>query len=194
MESLALNQGTIVSLADDSQGNIWVGTSEGLVRLTPAPSPPLASGKAYWPTTRKVRCPAARGVWLLDANGTLGYFAGGGFVQVTPVGAIKGGALLGMTEDADGTLWIAGTELYRFADGQLTTLDIPGEGLSLVERVGDELWLVQTAPNGSSTLSRYRDGQLSPIDLGRPMRHIQRIYTDRAGQVWITSSGSGCCV
>ena len=37
-------------------------------------------------------------------------------------------------------------ELYRFADGQLTTLDIPGEGLSLVERVGDELWLSANRP------------------------------------------------
>ena len=192
VESLALNQGTIVSLADDSQGNIWVGTSEGLVRLTPSPFATFGKREGLLADDQKSALPRrAGGVWLLDANGTLGYFAGGGFVQVTPVGAIKGGALLGMTEDADGTLWIAGTELYRFADGQLTTLDIPGEGLSLVERVGDELWLVQTAPNGSSTLSRYRDGQLSPIDLGRPMRHIQRIYTDRAGQVWITSSGSG---
>lgn len=192
VESLALNQGTILSLADDGRGNLWVGTSEGLLRLSPSPIATFGKREGLLSDDQKSALPRrAGGIWLLDASGTLGYFAAGSYEQVTPVGAIKGGALLGMTEDAEGALWIAGTELYRFADGQLTTLGIPGEGLSLVEWVGDELWLVQTASNGISTLSRYKDGQLEPIDLKRPMRHIQRIYTDRAGNRWITSSGSG---
>ncbi len=192
VESLALNQGTILSLADDSFGNVWVGTSDGLLRLTPSPIATFGKREGLLVDDQKSALPRrAGGIWLLDATGTLGYFAAGGYEQLTAVGAIKGGALLGMTEDADGTLWIAGTELYRYADGQLTTLEIPGDGLSLVERVGDELWLVQTAANGSSTLSRYNNGQLEPINLGRPMRHIQRIYQDRAGSVWITSSGTG---
>ncbi|HMW48209.1 MAG TPA: EAL domain-containing protein, partial [Cellvibrionaceae bacterium] len=192
VESLALNQGTILSLADDSFGDMWVGTSNGLLRLTPGPIATFGKREGLLVDDLKSALPRrAGGVWLLDASGTLGYFANGSFAQVTQVGAIKGGALLGMTEDADGTLWIAGTELYRFAAGQLTTHEIPGEGLSLVERVGDELWLVQTAPNGTSSLSRFRDGKLEPINLGQPVRHIQRIYQDRAGQVWITSSGSG---
>lgn len=192
VESLALSQGTILSLADDSFGNLWVGTSDALVRLTPGAITSYGKREGLVADDLKSALPRrAGGIWLLDATGTLGYFAAGSYNQLTPVGAIKGGALLGMTEDADGTLWIAGTELYRFAAGQLTTLEIPGEGLSLVERVGDALWLVQTAPNGTSTLSRYQAGRLEPIDLGPPVRHIQRIYQDRAGQVWISSSGSG---
>lgn len=192
LESLTLNQGTILSLADDSFGNLWVGTSDGLLRLTPSPIATFGKREGLLSNDVKSALPRrAGGVWLLDATGTLGYFADGQYTQVTPFGAVKGGTLLGMTEAADGSLWIAATELYRFADGELTPIEIPGEGLSLVERIGNELWIVQTTADGASTVSRFLDGHLESVDLGRPMRHIQRIYQDRAGHVWITSSGSG---
>ncbi len=192
VESLALIQGTILSLADDGFGNIWVGTSQALLRLSPSALATFGKREGLLSDDLKSALPRrAGGIWLLDATGTLGHFVDGIYEQDSAIGAIAGGALLGMTEDADGTLWIAGKELYRFADGQLTTLEVPGDGLSLVERVGDALWIVQTAADGASTLSRYADGRWEPIDLGRPLRHIQRIYQDRQGQVWITSSGTG---
>ena len=192
VEDLALNHGNILSLRDDSFGNIWVGTSDGLLRL--APGPIRTFGKREGLLSDDLKSAASRragGIWLLDATGTLGYFDSGRYEQVTSAGAIKGGTLMGMTEDADGNLWIAGNELYRLADGALVTIEIPGEGPTLVQSMGDELWIVQTAADGTSTLSRLRGGQLEPMDLRRPMRHIQRIFQDRAGQVWITSSGSG---
>lgn len=192
VESLALNQGNILSLADDSFGNMWAGTSDGLLRLNP--SSITTFGKREGLLSDDLKSAVSRragGIWLLDATGTLGYFANGRYEQVTPLGAIKGGTLMGMTEDAAGNLWIAGNELYRLADGALATIEIAGEAPSLVQSIGDELWVVQTAADGTSILNRLREGQLEPMNLGRPMRHIQRIYQDRTGQLWITSSGSG---
>ncbi|RYD91038.1 MAG: hypothetical protein EOP50_14945, partial [Sphingobacteriales bacterium] len=192
VESLPLNQGSIRAITDDSFGNIWVGTSEGIVRLHPGPIATFGKREGMLvdgpksATQRK-----AGGIWCLDATGTLGHFVDGIYTQDSPAGAIKGGALLGMTEDAEGALWVAGTYLYRFFNGQLQTIDLPGESLSLVEALGDELWLAQTEPSGASTLYRYVDGQAQAVDVGFPLRHIQRIYQDRSGQIWITSSGTG---
>ncbi|HEY6527221.1 MAG TPA: EAL domain-containing protein [Cellvibrionaceae bacterium] len=192
VESLPLNQGSIHAITDDSFGNIWVGTSEGIARLHPGPVATfgkregLLADEPKSATRRK-----AGGIWCLDATGTLGHFVDDVYTQDTPTGAIKGGALLGMTEDADGAVWIAGTYLYRFFNGQLQAFDLPGESLSLVEALGDEIWLAQTESTGVSTLYRYANGQFHPIEVGYPLRHIQRIYEDRAGQIWITSSGTG---
>lgn len=192
VESLALNEGTIGAITDDTAGNIWVGTSNGLVRLHPGAITTFGKYEGLAsdaPLSALAR--SSGGIWIIDNSGTLGHFVDGQYSQDTPNNSIEGGSLLGMTEDADGVLWIAGANLYRFAEGKLQAIDLPGDGFSLVESIGRQFWLAQTAPDGISSLYRFANNQLEPIDLGLTLHHVQRIHQDRAGQIWITSGGSG---
>lgn len=192
VESLALKEGAITVISDDPWGNIWIGTQNGLVRLHPGALTTFStyegmlSESALSATTRK-----AGGIWLLDDTGTLGHFADNQYSQDSGKGAINGGSLLGMVEDAEGVLWIAAGNLYRYQNGQLDVIDVPGDGLSLVAIISNELWLGQTAADGFSTLYRYQNGNFEAIDLGITLRHVQRIEQSRSGEVWITTAGSG---
>jgi diguanylate cyclase (GGDEF)-like protein/PAS domain S-box-containing protein len=194
LEVLPLKLGVIHAISEDTSGNIWVGGSNGLLRLHPGPFATFGKPEGL-PSDEPISTLARRdgGLWVVDSAGSLGHFVDGHFIQDAPAGSIKGGTLLGMAETADGGLWIAGSHLYRFDKGRLENQNLPVEGFSLVEALGNELWMVHTATNGASTLNRYQNGHLVPIHLGdqHDLKHIQRLYQDRAGQIWITTSGSG---
>jgi len=183
---------SVLGLATDREGSLWVGTADGLVRYRDGAF--VTTGRAEGlPDERifNVLPRQAGGLWMLDASGAVWIIDHGKRTAVTAAGTVAGEGMLGLAETADGSLWIASNDLIRLKDGVTTSLSHEGGVFSVLERDGSGLLVAQTTSDGQSSLSRLESGTFSPIMVGAPLLHVQRLHRDGAGRLWISTGGSG---
>jgi signal transduction histidine kinase/ligand-binding sensor domain-containing protein len=120
---------TIRAMAEDSRGNIWVGTAEGqLLRITGnqlinettnGPPQPFA--------IRCLHATADGAVWIGYAGGGgLGRFKNGKYSRFTPAQGLDDNFVSQIVSDQQGWLWLAGT--HGFYRVQMKQLDDVAEG------------------------------------------------------------------
>jgi ligand-binding sensor domain-containing protein/signal transduction histidine kinase len=188
----ALPQISAWAVTQDSDGFVWIGTEEGLVRFdgvelkvfdksnTPALSDHFV---------RSLLVGRDDALWI-GTGSSLVRLEGGRFTAFGQPDGLPPGEVHALYEDRQGELWI-GAEggLARF-DGHAfqvwTTADgLPDDNvLSFAEESGGHLWI------GTGAGLRLFDGERfsSPTDLGIEDLRIEALYEDRQQRLWIGTS------
>jgi ligand-binding sensor domain-containing protein len=182
-----LSSAVVRSLLEDREGNIWVGTDNGLNRLTPSAltSQPPALASVNRPVVAMTA--DKRGdVWAGTQTG-LYHFSGASARRFDRRDGLPGVAIYALHTDDEGTLWAAGDQLglvRRGADGSFTSIALPrSPPLRIVALTSDRsgaLWLCDT----DWGVFRWKDGRLTSVP-GTLQRAAYSAFTDSKGRVWI---------
>jgi signal transduction histidine kinase/ligand-binding sensor domain-containing protein len=176
---------SIQSLLEDSDGNIWVGTTGGLHRLTPHLLTPV-NNIGFVVTI----APSDKGrVWVCRTNGIVE-------LSTNPSGwtdARTGSAgpdIRSLYRDPHGTLWIGATEgLFRWESKHLVLVTPATPPLSAAEIVPDAngtIWV-----NDSIWLYKWESHALRPLERPASLAHARVTFTssDSSGRLWVGFSG-----
>jgi ligand-binding sensor domain-containing protein/signal transduction histidine kinase len=181
-----LTDGFVRSLLEDSRGQLWVGTDNGLFRLRGSDRMERVDGTAATPSLAVHSILEAR-------DGTL-WVGGSRLIAIRPNGTSQTFALPGaysasrvkkIVQAADGTIWVGTVGgLDKLVDGRFVGVaGIHSTVRSLLQTRDGTLW-IGTIGDG---LWMLRDGRLMKVrDTGLlPSSTVLSIYEDGSNQVWI---------
>jgi signal transduction histidine kinase/ligand-binding sensor domain-containing protein len=102
---------TITALAQTTDGYLWCGTFEGLVRFDgvhfttfyPEEVPALKGFRVVW-----LLADHAGRLWIVDEDGKLAVWGHGVFREITPAEGLPAGQAGKIAEGADGSIWLQG--------------------------------------------------------------------------------------
>ena len=193
-----LSAESIKSLAEDSLGNLLIGTAEkGLYRMS-------RDGRAVNFTkkdglsdneARAVFEDAEGNLWVGTTTGGLNRLKLGKVVAYTREDGLPADSAVPITEDAEGNLWIGSNcgGLVRFKGGRFTT-HTKRDGLP-----SDCVWSLHADADGSlwlgtsdAGLTRFQDGKFTTYDSansGLSHNVVLALYRDRKGALWIGTGG-----
>src|SRR5262249_40889157 len=172
----------VMSLLEDRDGNIWVGT-RGLNRLTPQKVTPLTD---IGLVNGVVSTPDG-GIWVLNADEVIRIRAASGTAQREHI-SFHGLYLGAIHRDRAGALWVAtNSGLRRWAKNTWTSvrLDPPLRQINcLTSDSKGTLWIADV----DHGLFRLRDGVLESFTLPAELASVQitSTYADTTDRVWLT--------
>jgi len=218
-KNAGLAGGGVLALAGDHAGGLWIGTDSGLDHLSGVHGPARASLTHYRHDRRdaaslpadivKALCHDAQGrLWIGTPNGLARRDPqGGGFVKV-PLPA-RGTARPGVEAlfmDSAGQLWIGTTGSGVFvldpATGKAGYYDASPAAAELMRRenvngiaepVRGEVWI--SSFSGGVAVVNRAEGRLRQFNYegaapgGLPSGIVQSVFGDRAGTLWLATSG-----
>lgn len=186
-----LPQGTVLSIAEQGNGAIWLATYGGLVRhsgegfdtFDQRIAPALKSS-----AITAVAADGQQGLWVGTLNGGLYRFADN---QLTPV-ALPGdaGSVFGIVTDSEGALWLTtNLGVMRMRNGHVQLLGnadgFPPRGFyrALVADPSGGVWI---AADGVGVVHWQRGkARLYSQDHGLPSEAVYSLSVDPAGMVWV---------
>jgi signal transduction histidine kinase/ligand-binding sensor domain-containing protein len=181
-----LSSDLIQAVFEDRDGNIWVGTSGGLHRLTRRRLTPLEDlGYAI-----AAAPDAAGGMWIGTTTGVIRFSRDrdrwGAAQAVSQRPDVRS-----LYDDRRGTLWIGATEgLFRLSGGRLTQVVLPPrirpQVAALFPAGTDGLWL-----SDGASVFRWAGGPLLPLGVPASFGRITYTQMDRSGRLWIASDTGG---
>lgn len=203
IEQLSVQDGLpnnrVLSIFQDSEQSIWVGTNAGLYRLreTPFTNLTLQQGLAdnY---VRTVLEHSDGSVWIGSAGGLDRWSAG----QVSKIGLSDSVSVLSLAEGEQGDVWVGtyGDGIYQLRQGQVVAHYHRGNGLAsnevrAIAVVADQVFVGTTA---GLNLLHQQQLRLFTIAEGLPANfisalHYQAADHQQAGQLWI-GTGAGAAV
>jgi ligand-binding sensor domain-containing protein/signal transduction histidine kinase len=190
----AIKGSTVVPNYEDQAGNLWIGTSSGLIRykderftsLTTKDGVPDDLAFLYY-------IDRAGNLCLVTRRG-LSRFQNGAFTTY-PFKDRLPGNVSGVCEDHAGNLWVSvwGSGLYRLKDGKLTHYTM-SDGLlhsviyPIYEDRAGTIWI-----GTRGGLNQFKDGKLTGFTTkdGLSDNQVYPIYEDREGTLWIGTYGGG---
>jgi PAS domain S-box-containing protein len=187
-----LSDDRILSLYEDREGSLWVGTSGGLDRFRDTSLTTISETEGL---------PSDRAENVIEArDGTVYVFSAAGGLTSIRNGVLKTWATKdglpslfenGMFEGKDGSIWL-GTNagLTRFQDGKFTQYALPrisGRFISAMAEDDEGLIVATTEAialrvNGNDAVPLTVRGQTTP--LSTPGDYIFTIYRDPSGTLW----------
>lgn len=197
-----LPQNAILSIAQTTDGYIWLGTEEGLVRFDGIHfrvfdrrnTPELQSNQIT-----ALFADHEQRLWIGTNGGGLARLTHGRFTAFSSKAGLPNKSVLSLYEDNSGTLWIGtdGGGLVRFARGRFKVLtkadgladnavfSISGDNRGSIW-IGTHAGLTKIATSGSKIVN-----VTSRKDLGDS--YIRAVLADRDGSVWAGTNGGGLC-
>ena len=194
----SVSEDVIYGIAEDSVGNLWIGSGSALVRLGEDRKFTYYTVQEGLPGQDVHAISEGRqgNLWLV-AGGELCQFNQGKF-RSFPSAAnpfyVSGVSCL--FEDRAGRLWVGArnTGLVEMADGRTTVFGekeglLPDDMWSLCETRAGDLWL----GTGAGGLYRLRGGKFTPFTTqdGLSNNSIRSVYEDQEGNLWIGTNGGG---
>jgi ligand-binding sensor domain-containing protein/signal transduction histidine kinase len=190
-----LPQNTVHSVAQTSDGYIWVATEEGLARFDGLGFEVFDRQNTPQLKSNDVRALLATdgGVLWACTGAGLARYAGGAWTVYTTAQGLAGDDVLSAYGGRGGSVWVATSSgLSRLKDGDFknyTTRDgLAGDGVQAVFEDGEGALWVGT----SEGLSRFQDGRFESFAAteGFSGGGVNAIVQDAAGRIWAgTSNG-----
>ena len=185
-----LPQGTVLAIAQQADGSIWLATYGGLVRhsgagfetIDPRVAPALKSS-----AITAVSTDGRHGLWVGTLNGGLYRQHGRTLAPVPLPDGIE--SVFGIVTDTAGALWLTtNAGVVRIVDGKPRLLGdadgFPPRGFyrALVADPAGGIWI---AADGVGVV-RWRDGQVQVYDEGDglPTNAVYSLAVDAAGTAW----------
>jgi signal transduction histidine kinase/ligand-binding sensor domain-containing protein len=187
-----LSSRTASTLLVDREGNVWVGTADGLDRFSePTLKTPLLSPENQKIVPRivaagMVTADDAGALWVTNSRDAVARYQGGKISS--PIIRQRIEALF---RGADGTVWFGGHKaLWRERQGRLESVAPPGadrDTQALAEDESGGLW----ASILGSGIFRLKDGVWTPFTgiTGRPHGTAITIVRDRRNRMWFSYPG-----
>jgi len=183
----------ILSLTDDREGNLWVGSRGGLHRVRQRLTT-LTGQNAGLPfaAVQSVCQDSTGALWAVGDNGVIAREENGGWqIQTIAVSGPEAYATCVASGEA-GNVWVGtrGGRLFRWKDGKFTNLNVREQlqekslRAFLVARNGD-LWI---GTDASDFIYRLRENQLRAFALPSGRRFVRAMAEDAAGNFWAGAS------
>ena len=179
-----LSNNVTYSLLEDREGNIWVGTTDGLNRLTAHKVTQMAN----LGLVTGLEAASDGSVWAATADGLLHLTDTKGEWKPTRT-VFQGLGTRAMYADEKGTLWIAtDTGVWRLpssgtaARPTLVTAALR-RTVSITSDTSGGVWLTDL----DGGIARVSNGRIDAVSLPPELQHLRAgpTYTDRDGRVWI---------
>jgi len=196
----------VTALAEDDQGQLWVGSNgKGVARFDAGSGRfvALATGedlKSARNAVSALRFDADSGLWVGSRFGIELVDAQGNRRDVLVLDPRSGSQVNGFAESEEGTIWTAASDgLYRTVEGTLATSrvapDLPLPALSIHADRGHRLWV----GTGSGLYSVGSSGGARRVwpggeDGAEPPLPVQSIESDERGRLWLSVSPFGLVV
>lgn len=194
-EREGLQSPRVLAVAQTSDGYLWLGTMNGLIRFDGTTFTP-------WNAISSTPLPAGRvqgldatpdgALWVAYFSGTIARVFGSTAVVHNTVTPATGGIVNAITADRSGVLWVAARSgLLRVEGGAFTRLGEPdglpdGPVLNAYEDEQRNLWI---SSNTGIFRRRHGDARFEPVMSASYFDH--RITVDHAGVAWITDPRRG---
>ena len=183
-----LPQDTIRTVAQTTDGYLWIGTDEGLARFDGYEFTTFNKIHGGLPANSITALAAAAdgSLWVGTPNG-LAVYRDGRFRTYTTRDGLADNSITNLTIDHAGVLWIvAGISLSRFQNGRFTNFNpgprFPVTSVRLVfEDRGHNLWVA-----GFSALGKLVNGKFTAVN--EPVlagRLVNAMVEDQQGNLWI---------
>ncbi len=185
----------VISLCEDAEGNLWVGTGGGLVILRPTNIETVSPPDQWQGRSVLSVCPGRDGaLWIGTEGAGLYRFQNGAWTNFNADQGIRNPYIWSLAEDSVGRLW-AGTwggglfaqegDQFGFAPG-MTNITMPMP--ALLHSSAGGLWIGTAAG-----LLHYRAGKTNWFTEsdGQPLRDVRTIAEDGKGAVWFGMAGDG---
>ena len=182
---------TVRSLRQDLDGAIWIGTiGEGLFR---------SSDGAVSRFTAPVSLPgntvlssfedSERNIWIGTQTGLLRLSRTA--VRTFPLAGEASADFGTVYEDRDGTLWVTGTHLFRFAGSRAEPVRLPPplDTVRVRNVFRDSTGVLWVGTDGQGV---YRWGNGPPRQVANVHPYIRAFAEDRDGAIWIGTDGGYC--
>lgn len=184
------SENRVKSIAQTSDGSLWVGTVSGLLRMTTKEHEfrrvPGVAG-----TVRVLRQMPDGRLWI----GTIGQgaytYEDGSLERVTPPNRLPSQTILSLFEDSFGNLWM-GTQagMLRFSPTSARLISLPEVADSDSETISRDsdgtLWVASTH------LFHIVHGKAIPYEFPQLHgAHVRTVFRDRQGSLWIGTEGRG---
>jgi diguanylate cyclase (GGDEF)-like protein len=193
-----LSNDQVLSLLEDREGNLWVGTQDGGVnRLSDGKFKTYSSAEGVaddivWP----VFGDREGSLWIGTKSGGLSRFRDGRFATYAKAQGLSSNAVQALAQDRDGSLWIGtrGGGLNRLRDGRFTVYStrhgLPHDSVSALAASRDGGLWIGTRGGG---LGRYEEGTFTTWTTreGLPNDTIHFLLEARDGALWIATNGGG---
>ncbi len=182
----------VLALAAGEDGSLWIGTDRGLERYQ-RPSFRTLGREAGLGDERILNLVGRRagGLWVLEGSGELRVLDDARDRAGAAVGVIPGQGMVPLAETPDGSVWVGGSALHRLRNGRWDQYRRPGGDFTVLMPDGGGLLVAQTEGDGRSTLARFDGRAFEAVPVEVPLVHVQRLFRDRAGRLWISTGGAG---
>lgn len=196
--SKGLPNNRILSLFQDREQSVWVGTNGGLFRLRGTPFRTLTTASGLTDNYVRTLTEMQDGsVWIGSSSG-LDRFQNGMITAIKPAKPLKINSYRALHQTADGSIWVG-----TYADGALLFKDQQEvRRLNRQTGIGSDMVLaIHQAKNGqtffgtSAGLSVLTNGQIKNYHIsdGLPGEFVSVIREDQQGRLWI-GTGHGAVI
>jgi two-component sensor histidine kinase/streptogramin lyase len=192
-----LSSDDVEALAEDLEGNLWVGTSNGFDRFREPKVARWSTFEGLSGNLITVVCSTRSGdVWVAAVAGGLNRIRGNQIVRYSKSSGLPSDSVLSLHEDANGTLW-AGTDngVARLSGDRFVEVHPVGGSHYVIQSMtsgrGGVLWLADSERG----LARLRDGSIEKWRAeGMPSDGIYRLGSSRNGDLWVGYFKKGIAV
>jgi ligand-binding sensor domain-containing protein/signal transduction histidine kinase/DNA-binding response OmpR family regulator len=194
-EKQGLADDSVLSIYEDSRGNLWIGTLMGLNLMKDGRFTTFTTEQGLPGNSIAAIYEDHRGVLWFGTDKGLAYLADEKFHSYSTEDGLSNNELSSICEDHEGNLWIGthGGGLNRFTDGKFTVYTTE-HGLcsnkisSIYTDRRGSMWV---ATHGG--LNRLRQGRFESLGTKEGLSYdlILSLYEDHEGSLWIGTDGGG---
>ena len=195
-----LPNNSIRAFAEDRHHNIWIGTSSGIVYITPEgkfKTPKIIGNEhqnlvlvslLFKDTSDKIWMATSsfKGLYTLDEDT---------FNPVTMLDDFGDYIVSGMGQDSNGDIWIGLSEkgLVKFSNGKITKVESGTylDNTPTYEVYGDKSGTIWFGTQKGIVI--YKDGGFATYEGSKSIMNstINKLFEDREGNIWVTTDSEG---